>query len=116
MQLRTVTLADSTPSDPEIVHEQEIGIKTTFLGGRGRFNVAGYHNKVSDAQRSPVLAPNGVSQTVIENADTETWGVEADASIEVVDGFTRSEEHTSELPSLMRTSYAVFCLKKKKIQ
>src|SRR3546814_930040 len=28
----------------------------------------------------------------------------------------RSEEHTSELPSLMRTSYAVFCLKKKTTQ
>src|SRR3546814_4952623 len=28
----------------------------------------------------------------------------------------RSEEHTSELQSLMRTSYAVFCLKKKKQQ
>src|SRR3546814_4005982 len=27
----------------------------------------------------------------------------------------RSEEHTSELQSLMRTSYAVFCLKKKKL-
>src|SRR3546814_1251474 len=29
-------------------------------------------------------------------------------------GRDRSEEHTSELQSLMRTSYAVFCLKKKK--
>src|SRR3546814_17950444 len=29
------------------------------------------------------------------------------------DGLTRSEEHTSELQSLMRISYAVFCLKKK---
>src|SRR3546814_5402071 len=29
-------------------------------------------------------------------------------------GNTRSEEHTSELQSLMRISYAVFCLKKKK--
>src|SRR3546814_9568282 len=28
-------------------------------------------------------------------------------------GFDRSEEHTSELQSLMRISYAVFCLKKK---
>src|SRR3546814_9302704 len=28
-------------------------------------------------------------------------------------GHARSEEHTSELQSLMRTSYAVFCLKKK---
>src|SRR3546814_19370737 len=32
-----------------------------------------------------------------------------------VDGIgTRSEEHTSELQSLMRISYAVFCLKKKR--
>src|SRR3546814_9194250 len=30
-------------------------------------------------------------------------------------GIERSEEHTSELQSLMRISYAVFCLKKKKI-
>src|SRR3546814_5052463 len=30
--------------------------------------------------------------------------------------FERSEEHTSELQSLMRISYAVFCLKKKKIE
>src|SRR3546814_5239420 len=29
-------------------------------------------------------------------------------------GVERSEEHTSELQSLMRISYAVFCLKKKK--
>src|SRR3546814_4493361 len=29
-------------------------------------------------------------------------------------GWKRSEEHTSELQSLMRISYAVFCLKKKK--
>src|SRR3546814_8691966 len=29
-------------------------------------------------------------------------------------GIKRSEEHTSELQSLMRNSYAVFCLKKKK--
>src|SRR3546814_7067252 len=29
-------------------------------------------------------------------------------------GLRRSEEHTSELQSLMRISYAVFCLKKKK--
>src|SRR3546814_7640870 len=29
---------------------------------------------------------------------------------------TRSEEHTSELQSLMRISYAVFCLKKKRKQ
>src|SRR3546814_10342622 len=31
-----------------------------------------------------------------------------------IHGLPRSEEHTSELQSLMRSSYAVFCLKKKK--
>src|SRR3546814_8476277 len=38
-----------------------------------------------------------------------------DERIDRVDGeLKRSEEHTSELQSLMRISYAVFCLKKKK--
>src|SRR3546814_8600252 len=36
-----------------------------------------------------------------------------DDELEAV-GLERSEEHTSELQSLMRISYAVFCLKKKK--
>src|SRR3546814_76540 len=36
------------------------------------------------------------------------------AHIEKLCEFVRSEEHTSELQSLMRISYAVFCLKKKK--
>src|SRR3546814_7682899 len=44
---------------------------------------------------------------------------EADAVIAFIQkqlrrGANRSEEHTSELQSLMRISYAVFCLKKKK--
>src|SRR3546814_1979250 len=38
----------------------------------------------------------------------------SEMSIAVVD--QRSEEHTSELQSLMRISYAVFCLKKKSIK
>src|SRR3546814_8969001 len=39
----------------------------------------------------------------------------SDADARVADA-ARSEEHTSELQSLMRISYAVFCLKKKKPQ
>src|SRR3546814_9153068 len=38
-----------------------------------------------------------------------------DMAVGEVDDMDRSEEHTSELQSLMRISYAVFCLKKKKI-
>src|SRR3546814_8680536 len=35
-------------------------------------------------------------------------------SLNGMNPYLRSEEHTSELQSLMRSSYAVFCLKKKK--
>src|SRR3546814_4428951 len=38
------------------------------------------------------------------------------AVVELVEARERSEEHTSELQSLMRISYAVFCLKKRKAQ
>src|SRR3546814_10299518 len=47
-------------------------------------------------------------------------GAKTDLTIKHTDGglsqvnVDRSEEHTSELPSLMRISYAVFCLKKQK--
>src|SRR3546814_1818557 len=37
-----------------------------------------------------------------------------DPIVKIYTTITRSEEHTSELQSLMRISYAVFCLKKKK--
>src|SRR3546814_7219221 len=40
----------------------------------------------------------------------------SDAAIAAARENIRSEEHTSELKSLMRISYAVFCLKKKKTQ
>src|SRR3546814_8337456 len=46
----------------------------------------------------------------------EAHGVDPDTSVSgIAKQFPdRSEEHTSELQSLMRISYAVFCLKKKK--
>src|SRR3546814_1408547 len=40
-------------------------------------------------------------------------GADAVSLINTINSIVRSEEHTSELPSLMRISYAVFCLKKK---
>src|SRR3546814_3925482 len=45
--------------------------------------------------------------------ETEMAALAAERRSEV-DVMNRSEEHTSELQSLMRISYAVFCLKKKK--
>src|SRR3546814_4640077 len=50
----------------------------------------------------------------VREASLVTWTT-SPAIVETSDATTssRSEEHTSELQSLMRTSYAVFCLKKK---
>src|SRR3546814_3555688 len=53
------------------------------------------------------------------DSDGTRWRIEVPANGEATITATfetryRSEEHTSELQSLMRISYAVFCLKKKK--
>src|SRR3546814_8435218 len=51
-----------------------------------------------------------------EEQDTalwKQWRVFAEARSIACDDDARSEEHTSQLQSLMRISYAVFCLKKK---
>src|SRR3546814_9833945 len=46
---------------------------------------------------------------------TPCWAMTAHIVYSAIDaGHPRSEEHTSELQSLIRISYAVFCLKKKK--
>src|SRR3546814_7292881 len=55
-------------------------------------------------RRAPCAVPEGV-------AGTRAGGGSGHA---VSGSGIRSEEHTSELQSLMRISYAVFCLKKKK--
>src|SRR3546814_2010979 len=47
----------------------------------------------------------------IDSRHDPAFGTEDEAGCLETD---RSEEHTSELQSLMRSSYAVFCLKKKK--
>src|SRR3546814_7624196 len=65
------------------------------------------------------LHTHGVSRVESYGERLELGGIKASAQMKVekcapaiskVDG--RSEEHTSELQSLMRISYAVFCLKK----
>src|SRR3546814_7798639 len=57
-------------------------------------------------------ASNGPDDPDERNRAVHPFGT-AKPGTEIGD-FYRSEEHTSELQSLMRISYAVFCLKKKK--
>src|SRR3546814_1625554 len=67
---------------------------------RGHLARAHPHDRAADAHRRAGLH--------LELADQPV------ALVEQADDGDRSEEHTSELQSLMRISYAVFCLKKNK--
>src|SRR3546814_10498842 len=64
-----------------------------------------------------IFDPLGMPDTFFELPEdrvermTDAWQWGPDGTLSLYD---RSEEHTSELQSLMRISYAVFCLKKKK--
>src|SRR3546814_1098657 len=66
--------------------------------------------------RAAQLRRVDAEQQVVHDRVADEGGVEdlvvPDAGLGA-DRLGRSEEHTAELPSLMRISYAVFCLKKK---
>src|SRR3546814_9326557 len=70
------------------------------------------------ARRPKEMIAARTRQAVIEQRTFDTQAEELEylarlISQQIEGGKTRSEEHTSELQSLMRISYAVFCLKKK---
>src|SRR3546814_4810687 len=70
------------------------------------------------AGRLPNIEDIGLQAAGIEagkrGIDVNDYLRTANRRIYAIGDVTRSEEHTSELQSLMRISYAVFCLKKKK--
>src|SRR3546814_8963358 len=72
---------------------------------------------VPDAQANLAPVPDGLTdEQVLMCPDIMSTGFKGAENAGIRIGDTRSEEHTSELQSLMRISYAVFCLKKKKQQ
>src|SRR3546814_2873629 len=79
----------------------------------------GNHAEAVDQTQKELVAAGGLAEVGDGAADDEQPGGpgprDEDARRGVVqrDEGHRSEEHTSELQSLMRISYAVFCLKKK---
>src|SRR3546814_4905041 len=58
-------------------------------------------------QKAIALSAVGIGVVEVAKGSDGKWTVQAGST------YNRSEEHTSELQSLMRISYAVFCLKKK---
>src|SRR3546814_6578772 len=84
--------------------------RATWAPGRAWFAAA------NGAARKKTTAPRTAEATT-GSARTRLSGrcfLPRRVDHERVDARLRSEEHTSELQSLMRISYAVFCLKKKK--
>src|SRR3546814_4343854 len=86
--LRVGAVADAVADDAAVAEIEYAAVDRLQLTGRDQRRVDGR------------IGRGGDGQLVAEDADGRA--------------FTRSEEHTSELQSLMRISYAVFCLKKKK--
>src|SRR3546814_6486031 len=66
----------------------------------------------SELKPKKIIKRLKVVESFIESGNRPEWMILE--VVPVIPPELRSEEHTSELQSLMRISYAVFCLKKKK--
>src|SRR3546814_2897888 len=99
--------------------------RDSLWAGRLWANSDGYHRPGSDPpggaanigrRARPQREPKeiGVTRQDVLHATREEVAIAVEEEIGLGPTPVRSEEHTSELQSLMRISYAVFCLKKKK--
>src|SRR3546814_3065513 len=90
-------------------------VKLLIVGRKGRGILRGeYGNLIIDTLED-TAKPSPLFETAAGIAERVTQMFEAgEFDVCTLIYNKRSEEHTSELQSLMRISYAVFCLKKKK--
>src|SRR3546814_7557747 len=106
MPLTDTRLRALKPKDKpyKVTDERGLYVEVTPTGGklwRFRYRIGGAQKK---------LCIGSYPDISLKQARDEAY----EARRAVASGGDRSEEHTSELQSLMRISYAVFCLKKKK--
>src|SRR3546814_5470571 len=97
----------------EVVGDQVLAVDRNAIGMHHRRRVA-WQDHAASAPIRPVLDQLGFTRD-----RGAAWGLAFRRGVfEISKGdfkiIARSEEHTSELQSLMRISYAVFCLKQKK--
>src|SRR3546814_7093619 len=97
-----------------IIGQQAVGFRLADLAARleAARQLTLHAASIKDAGL-PCLTEASMAKLVA----SETAEAVCSGAIQTLGGYgylERSEEHTSELQSLMRISYAVFCLKKKK--
>src|SRR3546814_2890784 len=90
---------------PDLLHAADIGLHV--LADVELFRTAVSPNKVFDYMAASLVTVTNCPGLVSDLVQRSGGGLGVGPT-------KRSEEHTSELQSLMRISYAVFCLKKKK--
>src|SRR3546814_9973688 len=104
----------STRTDTLFPYTTLFRSSSVFAAGNSPVNMNITNGEVRDVL-SALAAVGGVSivadDSVSGKITLQLNNIPFDTALDIV---TRSEEHTSELQSLMRISYAVFCLKKKK--
>src|SRR3546814_7096584 len=89
-------------------------------GGQAQFSTGPYNGDmnayISAVFRSVAgdasISPGAIQRTTVNGIPASWSTARVNSQSGQVDVTVRSEEHTSELQSLMRRSYAVFCLKK----
>src|SRR3546814_10055946 len=98
----------------DILYDVTDAVATVTLNRPDRLNAwtATMEDEVRDAM-AKAAGDDGVRVIILTGAG---HGFCAGADMDLLNTIQRSEEHTSELQSLMRISYAVFCLKKKQNQ
>src|SRR3546814_8226099 len=88
----------------------------TLLPYTTRFRSGGHRREGHHQAMRHVGEAEGNAELLVAHFEAPELVLQHDGHLAGVALAQRSEEHTSELQSLMRISYAVFCLKKKKKQ
>src|SRR3546814_1875208 len=102
---QSIVLRGFFPNEPLLaIRERE---RTVVVEGNRRLAAL-------KALREPSIL-EGAAARQIERLARRITDINSISKVPMILAPSRSEEHTSELQSLMRISYAVFCLKKKKI-
>jgi len=89
---RSNTAAQAAAYDPETLWAYEVGLKSTFAGGRTTLNVAAFYNDYKNLQLSSFVADqNGNFAALFTNAGAATMqGVDIELNARLTDQFTLS--------------------------